>query len=162
MEKKTKLYYVAFDGTEFDDEEECAAYENAFQSTKGVVGFNDHKKAASTAEEVATEAVYLFITDANDARHTFYHLTDYYGTDFPTKFSDGDFLRWDDDNDCWVNMLDEFNKLGDIIATMANHIKESAKNDTSIAMQNAWTIAWHRICYGCKFDIDCLCDKTNL
>ena len=143
MEKITKVYYRAFDGEEFDDKVKCEAYENAFQSTKGVIGFNDNEKAVSTAEEVATEAVYLFITDADAAYQTFDCLTDYYGTDFPTKFSDGDFLRYDEDDDRWINMLDEFTKLGNTIYTMVKHVKESAKHDES--MKSVWAVARDRV-----------------
>lgn len=139
MEKITRVYYVAFDGEEFDTKEECTAYEDALQRTKGIIGFDENKSVTDGAEELATSAAYYFITNANEASQTFSVLYDQYGTEIPHEFADGDFYRYDDDNDRWVNMLYEFCKLGDVIATIANHVRLLAKTDAS--MKHAWSVA---------------------
>ena len=134
MEKQ--ITYIAFDGQEFEDEKECEAYEDAVMHLKGVIGFDGHYRVVDSAEAVATDARYYFITNAEDARQTLDFLYEYYGTEMPKQMCDGDFLRYDEDEDCWINMIDEFRCLGDVISTMAKHVKESAKHDES--MKDAW------------------------
>ena len=121
--------YVAFDDREFDDEQECLAYERALQELRGIIAFDEDRKIVSSVEELATSCPYCFITDAEEAKQTFSYIYEYYGTEIPRGFSDGDLLRYDDDKDYWFNLFNEFCKLGNLIYDLAAEIK--AKKDPS-------------------------------
>ena len=119
---ETKITYIADDGEEFDSEEECLAYENAFKHVGGVIAFDEDKHVVFSAEEVATEAEYYYITNAEKARKTFAFIDDYYGTEVPTTFDDGDLFRFDYDRDKWVNVFNEFSRTGKLICDIADEI----------------------------------------
>ena len=127
--------YVAFDDREFDDEQECLAYERALQELRGIIAFDEDRKIVSSVEELATSCPYCFITDAEEAKQTFSYIYEYYGTEIPRGFSDGDLLRYDDDKDDWVNIFNEFCKLGGLIHDLANEVLTRKDNSDKAVYQ---------------------------
>ena len=127
--------YVAFDDREFDDEQECLAYERALQELRGIIAFDEDRKIVSSVEELATSCPYCFITDAEEAKQTFSYIYEYYGTEIPRGFSDGDLLRYDDDKDDWVNIFNEFCKLGGLIYDLANEVLTRKDNSDKAVYQ---------------------------
>ena len=107
-----KITYVADDGEEFETEEECAAHERCMENLPGILGFNgkavyqDPRKA--DVDSSFNESEYLFITDENEADETFEFIGEYYGYTVPTVFFTGDILRYDYDEDEWVNAIHEY------------------------------------------------------
>ena len=143
-----KITYVADDGEEFETEEECAAHERCMEDLPGILGFNgkavyqDPRKA--DVDSSFNESEYLFITDENEADETFEFIGEYYGYTIPAEFHTGDILRYDYDNDAWVNAVDDYIRKTEIMIELLKSIgntlpkeKLPVAEDTLIKIQAA-------------------------
>lgn len=109
--------YIADDGTEFDNEEECRAYEDALKvQFDSVVIFDENKNILSHDwEEIEGNDFYIVIVAAEPARELFDKLGDYISFKKP-KFEvhAGDVLAWDLYSEEWYNVhdrIEEFTRL---------------------------------------------------
>lgn len=102
--------YYADDGTEFDTEEECLAYEQEWQDSIGSALFFDENMKPLLKDEELDDVWYLFIVDEPKSRVLFQHIVDQRGLDVPTEecqFSAGEVLMYDEDGgwgDSWINL----------------------------------------------------------
>ena len=150
MEKK--ITYIAEDGEEFEDEEECLAYERLLQKVCGVMAFDDDRNLVSSADDVATTAQYYFITDAAEAKKSFDFISDYYGTDIPTELKDGDIFRYDSDRYVWINVIDELSDLGKLVIDISSEAQK--QNDVPVdALSTLFYRIMHPNCCGNFFQL---------
>lgn len=110
-----KNIYIADDGEEFEDEEECLAYEEQMKSIDGVELFtytfeNCTGQGGWNAYEHAT---YMFIRDPDKAKKYFQYILEQCGYDSPTDCRPGDCFRLDERTGDWINMRDEIQELQD-------------------------------------------------
>lgn len=103
--------YVAEDGTEFEDEEECLVYETAqtVKTLKGKVALldADFKVIPLDILEKWDRAYFIFVKDVS----ALHELRDVWGWDltglYPPDFLNGDtagLFAYDDDADAWYHM----------------------------------------------------------
>ena len=103
--------YVANDGTEFEDEEECLAYETAqtVKTLKGKVALldADFKIIPLDILEKWDRAYFIFVKDMS-ALHELRDVWDWDLTGlYPPEFLNGDtagLFAYDDDADAWYHM----------------------------------------------------------
>ncbi|MBQ6397391.1 MAG: hypothetical protein IJI06_04485 [Oscillospiraceae bacterium] len=99
--------YIADDGTEFDNEEECRAYEDALKvSFSSVVIFDENKNILSHDwEEIEGNDFYIVIVDKPEAEKLFDKLSDYISFEKPKfEIHAGDVLAWDLYSEEWFNV----------------------------------------------------------
>ena len=107
---RTETIYYAFDDSEFDNEEECLAYEKEIKDRMNAAVFYDDEKAIVDVEKYGTGSVYYIrIVDAKRAPFLFAWLCDYCGFDYPNDddYKDGDLFVYDCDHDEWVNLNEQ-------------------------------------------------------
>ena len=93
---RTETIYYAFDDSEFDNEEECLAYEKEIKDRMNAAVFYDDEKAIVDVEKDGTGNVYYIrIVDAKRALFLFAWLCDYCGFDYPNDDdSQPPLVRW--------------------------------------------------------------------
>lgn len=96
--------YVAFDDTEFNDEESCLAYEKAvMKSTEAVVFLDGTRSRITEFGEYSSRSMYMLVKKAEEAKDLFRWLDEYYGFEWPNdEIEDGAMYKWVDDR--WVNL----------------------------------------------------------
>lgn len=109
------IYYLADDGTRFEDEDECRSYEREtkFKDYKNdLVLFNCEERVIKDVDRIG-EAVTAMIKTA-EALEYFEELSEYYGccTD---GVSGCGLYQWDDDRWRWTNVFDTLNKMQHIV-----------------------------------------------
>ena len=118
MEKITK--YVAFDGEEFEYEEECLDYERK-EKTRNCYGFQAYDRMAreihptdyDDLDDFVTDMGYLKITDVK-GRDEFVNICDdnrVYLYDGMEDFCEKGLYYFDEDKDYWYNWDFEYEKL---------------------------------------------------
>ena len=118
--------YYADDGTEFDTEEECLAYEKKGEEALGSVLFFDESMKPLTMKGEYDDPYYVFIVDAERSRTLFERIADQRGICLPTtqcEYSNGEVLMYDEDgswDDSWLN-------LNRIVADYAQKIAQIVK-----------------------------------
>lgn len=117
----TKTTYIAFDGTEFSDKEECLAYEARLRSGKTcVIFFNRFMQPIDqdNLEEIDDRSEYIYIIDAEMAEKYFDFLEDELDINVFSKFNgrvpvhNGDIFVYEED-DGWTNFGDKIADLTD-------------------------------------------------
>lgn len=130
-------YFVAFDGTRFDDEDDCILYEaNAkYDSGPGFMMFTDDFKIIPKLEDFDS-CEYLYILDADKAAEQIDEVVyDIYGFEVPDPsivFNYGDVFHYDYD-DGWKNVREQLSNLAIAVKTLeesANRYKEFSKNSS--------------------------------
>ena len=115
-----EITYIADDGTEFDTEEECRAYENEFNDLLASVEFFDENFILiRKVEDVESDVTFMYIRDAKKAKKLFPRLCDYISFESPdyVAYETGDTL-WFNDVGCWVNVDAEIKRLNTIRRTI--------------------------------------------
>ena len=96
MEIKTT--YIADDGEEFETEEECRAYEEAWNPGDAILFLDQDFQPLYLRDSVARFewATYVFIKDAEKARKFFEVLNNECGYDVPDQIEDRRLYWWKD------------------------------------------------------------------
>ena len=96
--------YVAFDGTEFENEKDCLAYEKAvMKSAEAVVFLDGISQIIMEFGDYSSRSMYMLIKKADEAKELFRWLDEYYGFEWPAdELEDGAMYKWVDDR--WVNL----------------------------------------------------------
>lgn len=120
--------YIADDGTEFDNEEECRAYEDSLKvAFDSVVIFDENKNVLSHDwEEIEGRDFYMVIVAAEPARELFDKLGYYISFEKP-KFEvhAGDVLAWDLYSEEWYNVHDRIEELTRLIGELHTKTAEA-------------------------------------
>ena len=122
MKEITK--YIADDGTEFEDEDECLYYERTekMKTIKGVkffFGNGEEITNYSSLEDLLNRSYFIKITDENDFDKFEEIISDEFGGDY---WADGwDSLRgetglfyYDEDFERWMSWDEQYDKLREI------------------------------------------------
>ena len=106
--------YIADDGTEFDNEEECQAYEDSIKhNLEGVVFFNDSKDILTELQDIDYYTQFMLIVDPKKAKDLFDWLYDYCGFAKPEcDLRKGDVLFYEDE---WVSCSAEIEKCQSLL-----------------------------------------------
>jgi len=127
---RTEITYYAFDDTEFDNEQECLAYEKDKQELfRAVEFYGDDLKLMSTGDPgVWNEAMYFRVVDPSRTEELFRYLYYYTGIDAPTAkaYCKGDVFYYDPDFDKWFNLTEELKRITDLV----KHFEEGSHADT--------------------------------
>lgn len=114
--------YFAFDGTEFDTEEECLAYENRVLALWDSVDtfdseFNLGEKGSETALE---DAYYIVVKDEENAKSFVQWVNSVYGFSFPDEdiVEGNGIIYYDEDRSAWVNLTKHYEELGEKLASI--------------------------------------------
>lgn len=107
--------YVADDGTEFRDEEECRMYEDSKRDYSSVRFFDIEQEEinpnAYTIDCLYSDANYLIIMDAERAKELFTYLYETYGFEPPREYETGDILAYDEDDGGWYDLVKKIDEL---------------------------------------------------
>lgn len=97
--------FVAEDGTEFDTEEECLAYEQAVSET-GMRFFDSKLKEikTDTAVTAADNAYFIVVENDEQAMAFISYLRSEYGTVMPCPVSDGQVWGYDAEKETWLEI----------------------------------------------------------
>lgn len=105
---RTETTYYAFDETEFDNEQDCLAYEESLnRSMASVIFFNENRKriVQPTCEDIECYAMYMKIVDADKAEEIFDWLPAYISFEKPKgKLKNGTLYSYNCDNGGWDDM----------------------------------------------------------
>lgn len=122
MEVITK--YVANDGTEFENEDECLDYERVegMRAIQGVKFFFENGKEItdySDLEDLLDRSYFIKITDEDDFTKFEELLYDelgcgYWADGWGSLKGERGLFYYDEDRDCWVSWDDEYDKLREI------------------------------------------------
>lgn len=114
--------YYADDGVAFCSEEDCLAYENRKKASFDSVMFFDERFVWHKNPDIPfieSDAVYLKVLDADDAKILFEYLYDVCGAIFPSNPKTGHIYGYDGNadimNNYWVDHTDAFKKVSEII-----------------------------------------------
>lgn len=103
----TYVTYVAEDGTEFETEDECAAYER-MQSVCGIRFFdqNLNEIPVNGSAVIAAEKSYFFVVENDEQANDFSRLIhEEYGERYwPEVVSDGQAWAYDADKEAWFEL----------------------------------------------------------
>ena len=121
-----EIHYFADDGTEFDTEQECLAYEAVFkEQLDAVVWMTDSIRPCEDMEEVESLGTIMYIKDGEKANALFEHLGDYISFDkLEAPVHTGDILEWGDDG--WFNLRSR-------VLSLTKHIEEIEKEVAALA-----------------------------
>lgn len=110
-----KNIYIADDGEEFENEEDCIAYEEQMKSIDGVELFTYtfENCTGQGGAEAFDHAIYIYIRDPDRAEKYFTYVQNQTGYEMPTNYVPGDCLRYDENSDAWINMRDEIQEKQD-------------------------------------------------
>ena len=114
--------YYAFDGTEFDDKEECLDYEEHLKGMSSLVAFFDEDKRmidSTSLEMVESNAIYIVIlsNDVEKVREYFKWLEEQTSFEAPSiPFERGDVFKWTDDGGFWVDLRTRARRINEDIA----------------------------------------------
>ena len=107
--------YIADDGTEFRDEEECRMYEDSKRDYSAVRFFDCEREEinpnAYTIDCLYSDANYLIIVDAERAKELFTYLYEAYGFEPPREYETGDILAYDEDDGGWYDLVKKIDEL---------------------------------------------------
>ena len=107
--------YVADDGTEFRDEEECRLYEDSKRDYSAVRFFDidceEINPNAYAIDCLYSDANYLVIEDAEKAKELFAYLYETYGFEPPKEYQTGDILAYDEDDGGWYDLVKKIDEL---------------------------------------------------
>ncbi len=108
--------YRSDDGTEFDTEEECLAYEAVYRNTDSVLVFDEDLDLfdMDDLEEVFNEASYIHIVDAQAARLLFDFVESSYGSFLPSEIEEGHTYHYVDggwSGDLWEDLDEEYQRV---------------------------------------------------
>lgn len=105
--------YVAFDDTEFDNEDDCLAYEKAvMKSAEAVVFLDGTKQRITEFGDYSCHSMYMLIKKAGEAEELFRWLDEYYGFEWPNdELEDGAMYKWVDDR--WINLEKAAKQIAD-------------------------------------------------
>ena len=119
--------YEAYDGTRFDDEEDCVRYEEKRFDWGSFRAFDEDmdelKYSEISAENIADRAQHLVIVRAKEALDVFKYYREMYGAMFPRVISDGDVFVYNWDEERWYRPADVIAKESAIL----NRVMEAAK-----------------------------------
>lgn len=103
---RVESIYYADDGTEFETEEECIAYENGIKDCiEGIHFYDESLHRVTTPDNIASYAIYAYIVDIDKAVQALIFISNLYGQNMPkVTFSKGDILKWDEHKDDWFNL----------------------------------------------------------
>lgn len=99
--------YIAFDENEFDDKEECFAYEEYVrENMTAAIFYDDERKVVDVENEGTRDAFFIRIVNAEKAPAMFRWLYDQFGMEHPEDgdYEDGDLYVYDCDHDEWINL----------------------------------------------------------
>lgn len=131
---KEVTFYVANDGTQFDDEVDCMKYEasliaeldglKAYTSRLEEIELKD--KDLDGLSDVIEIACYLKIVDANKATVLFDIMDDIYGITHPTMLEDGQIWTYSEETDGWEELTKWLEELRVIVGKI-NEDESKAK-----------------------------------
>lgn len=109
---RIEIKYFAFDGTEFDNEQECKDYEeHLLYFFSGVKFFDKNRNLIHEPkiEQIETETMYMFIVDKLRAVNLFHWLEENASFE-PVKceFSTEDIIYWNIEHSRWSNLTVEY------------------------------------------------------
>lgn len=112
--------YIADDGTEFDNEEECREYENRQKMNfESVVLFDDTFHRLTEPTSGTFEAVwYMKILDGKKATDLIDWVNDQCGIcmdGLPDKLKEGEIYAWDNGYGTWYNPAELAKKYQDVV-----------------------------------------------
>ena len=106
--------YYAFDDTEFDNAEECLAYEEPIkQLLDSCVFLNSDKEEITkdNLEDVQGNCFYIYVK-SEKANELFPWMYDTYGFEYPSNEVEADdIFMWDERRDEWFNVRNRVNYL---------------------------------------------------
>ena len=119
-----KNIYIADDGEEFEDEEECLAYEEQMKSIDGVELFTYtfENCTGQGGIEAFEHASYMFIRDPDRAEKYFEYVQREGGYDTPGYFVPRDCLQYDERSGSWIDMRDEIQKMQDNLTKLMTQV----------------------------------------
>ena len=132
----TRTVYIAYDGEEFETEEECAAHERCMADLPGILGFNcegefqDPKQ--SDVDRAFNDSEYVFIVDEEEAAKTFEFIKDYYGYEAPEEFHNGDLLHYNGEEDEWENTIDKYISFTERLTTLFESVNAALKDEVCV------------------------------
>ena len=118
--------YYADDGTEFDTEEECLAYENTIKQIGSAARFFNDKltREMTTVEEISQYGIFAYILDEKKAEAVFQRIYDLTGSDIPgCRYKAGDVLEWSVEDDRWENLSHRIKKIRETIDAVTEKVK---------------------------------------
>lgn len=122
--------YYADDGVAFDSKEDCLAYENRKKASFDSVMFFDQRFAWHKNPDipfVESEAVYIKVVDADEAKILFEYLYDMCGALFPSKPKTGHIYVYDSDDydtdSYWADYTERLEKVSDVIEKIEKAVK---------------------------------------
>ncbi|GEM_PF-6215867 len=120
-----KNIYIADDGEEFENEDDCLWYEEQLKAIDGVDLFTyTFEKCNDLGGCDAYEhATYMFIRDPDKAEKYFQYILEQYGYDSPKDLKPGDCFRLDAHTEEWVNMRDEIQELQDNLLNLVRSVE---------------------------------------
>lgn len=129
-----KITYIAYDGEEFDTEEECEAYEKASTEFSGFVGLDSkmvfQDPSVKGAEDAFQDSAFIFITDKDSANDSLRVICDYYGMEVPMNYKDGDICLYDYDEDEWrEDVVGDYIKKTQELCVLLNAIHGAVPHD---------------------------------
>ena len=122
---RTEIHYFADDETEFDTEEECRAYEEAFRDLLSSVQFFDENFITlRTVEDIEAGAVFMYIKDSLKASDLFDRLCGWISFEAPygVPYYTGDIL-WMKDTGEWINVGMEIYRMTAIRDTVLSGVE---------------------------------------
>ena len=132
---KEIVYYVAEDGTRFEDEEECRLYEERSMDTDCIVLLDGALKPVVLDEdglECWIEcAAYIGIVDAVRAKELFKYLVTVYGPDLPEdEIYNGDIWMMQRNGE-WKEINRDFSKIRDAIGAVKQEYSKMQKKNVA-------------------------------
>lgn len=116
--------YIADDGTEFEDEDECLDYERttSMKKIQGVKFFFENGKEVtdySSLEDLLDRSYFIKITNEDDFNKFEELLYDelgcsYWADGWNSLKGEKGLFYYDEDRDCWVSWEAEYDKLREI------------------------------------------------
>lgn len=126
-----KTYYEAFDGTRFDDEDECMDYENGLKAKEsggldGIICYADNKirtpRDWNSLLRYLDYSEYLYFK-SEEALDLCLRACAYNGTYSTGLTSANTLYKWNNENDCWIAVVEELKadlaKMSNLEAKMA-------------------------------------------
>lgn len=112
--------YIAEDGSEFDDEDECVAYEEgANKNLDSVVFFNDGFDILNSLQDIDYYTQFMLVVNPKRAKDLFDWLYGYCGMEKPTcELHEGDALFWDDEYGNWDSCKHRIEECQSLMKTL--------------------------------------------
>lgn len=122
------ITWIADDGEEFATEEECYAYEHRFDDANDAAVFLDDEFNVLfpfDLETVYDKFIYIVIRDEEKAHDLFWAIHDWERCfEMPTDYHAGDILKWDGNDEVYVDLEKKHLEIGKEIAAIEKAVSE--------------------------------------